>query len=262
MTEICWIACHVYMLFLTAAAFAAMGFENAFIDKFTNHRVYFMCFWALANGPFAFSVVLMKNALVLHDLPNIAVTFIHLTPSSLAWTFRWYSPQVLAMFPGIFNLPQPDDMTATFKDVFMPGFYFYSVWFVLYMIYSFIWGRHCGTPYSHYETCFILQMKGAPPVAKMLGYDGSTAETHARFGPFVKYMLALCVGCLGVMAFTYVLWFSFWAHTTFVLTLFLFCTWNGAIRYFNMMTKYYVSSLKGLANVEGEAQPEIGRAHV
>lgn len=243
MTEICWVACHVYMFFLTAACFAAAGYENAVISKFTNHKVFFMCFWGLANGPFAFSVVLMKNALVLHDLPNIAVTFIHLTPCSLAWTFRWYSPQVMAMFPGIFSLPQPDDMTATFKDIFMPGFYFWLCWFVVYMIFSFVVGRHHGTPYSKYETCYMLQLNGLPPVRDMLGYDGSTAETHARFGPFLKYMTLLGIGCLGTISFTYVLWFNFWAHTAFCLSLFLFCTWNGAIRYFNMMTKYYVKSL-------------------
>jgi len=105
MTEICWVACHVYMLFLTAACFAAMGVENKAIEYLTNERFFFMCFWGLANGPFAFSVIIMKNALVLHDLPNIAVTFIHLTPCSLAWTFRWFAPEVMASFPGIFDLP-------------------------------------------------------------------------------------------------------------------------------------------------------------
>jgi len=96
MTEVCWVACHFYMLFLTAALFAAMGVEGPLIEKLTNERYFFYVFWMFANGPFAFSVVLMKNALVLHDLPNIAVTFIHLTPCSLAWTLRWYSPRVLA----------------------------------------------------------------------------------------------------------------------------------------------------------------------
>jgi len=147
------------------------------------------------------------------------------------------------MFPGIFSLPQPDDMTATFQDIFMPGFYFWLCWFVVYMIFSFFVGRHHGTPYSKYETCYMLQLNGLPAIRDMLGYDGSTAETHARFGPFLKYMTLLGIGCLGSISFTYVLWFNYWAHTAFCLTLFLFCTWNGAIRYFNMMTKYYVKSL-------------------
>jgi len=99
-------------------------------------------------------------------------------------------------------------------------------------------------------------MNGNPGIAKVLGYDGSTAETHAAFGPIIKFMIILGIGLNLSIALSYVLWNNFWAHTAFVCILFLFCTWNGAMRYFNMMTKYYVKSLKKMTAIEGSAQPD------
>jgi len=147
-------------------------------------------------------------------------------------------------------------MSATFMDMFMPTFYFYITWWVLFVIYTFLYARYHGTPYSKYETCFMLYMNGFPPIAKAFGYDGSTAEKHARMGPFLIYQTILGFGALAVISFSFIFWKYFWAHTAFVVILFLFCTWNGAMRYFNMMTKYYVKSLKNLAAIEGSVQPD------
>lgn len=99
------------MIFLTLCFLQAIGIKWEWLPQATYHRAAFMIFWSFANGPFAFSVLLLRNALVLHDLPNMASTFIHLTPSSLAWCMRWYSPLVDKQWNGIFNLPAPDDFS-------------------------------------------------------------------------------------------------------------------------------------------------------
>ena len=44
----------------------------------------------MANGPLALAAILLNNSLVLHELENMASCFIHLTPTLLTWTMRWY----------------------------------------------------------------------------------------------------------------------------------------------------------------------------
>ena len=132
----------------------------------------------MANGPFAFSVLILKNALVLHDLPNIASCFIHLSPCSLAWTLRWFAPEINEQWPGIFNLPVYDENsppTETFTDIFYPGAIFYFSWFFFFIIFSFFVARHHGLPHSKRDTVFVEHMRKQPALAKKLGYDGSTS---------------------------------------------------------------------------------------
>jgi len=231
------------MFMFTFAAFSAMGADNKFTLSITNEKYFFYIFWGMANGPFAISVILLRNALVLHDLQKISECFIHLSPVTLAWTFRWFAPQVLMAFPGIFDLPEPTDYSATFLDIFLPGLYFYAVWWVLFIVYTLVYARYQGTPYSKYETCYILHVNDKPWFKKMIGYDGSTLETHARMGPFMIYFTMHLVGTLSLIALSYVFWNYFWAHTALVLLLFFWATWNGAQRYFNMMTKYYIKAI-------------------
>ena len=107
MVEFCWVTCHIYMLFLTFALLRVCGVEWEWLN-FTSNRTAFYIFWGLANGPFAFSSMIFKNALVLHDLPNLASTFIHLTPCSLSWTLRWWGDRVMTTYPGVFDIPDPN----------------------------------------------------------------------------------------------------------------------------------------------------------
>lgn len=90
MAEFCWVACHSYMVFLTCALLSASGIKWAWLNGLTYDRTFIYIFWGVANGPFAIATLAFKNALVLHDIPNLASAFIHLTPSSLAWTLRWW----------------------------------------------------------------------------------------------------------------------------------------------------------------------------
>lgn len=78
------------MIFLTCALLRVFGIEWNWLKEVTYNKTFFFVFWGIANGPFAFASLAFKNALVLHDIPNLASAFIHLTPSSLVWTLRWW----------------------------------------------------------------------------------------------------------------------------------------------------------------------------
>lgn len=117
--------------------------------------------WGIANGPFAFATLTFRNALVLHDIPNLASAFIHLTPSSLVWTLRWWQPAVDKRFPGIFDLPDlSKPNTESFLDLFLPAYVFYVIWGVFYLIWMIAYGRHHGLPHTEkYDTVFHETMR-------------------------------------------------------------------------------------------------------
>ena len=161
MAEFCWVACHAYMIYLTCALLSAIGFKWKWLNGLTYSRTFFYAFWGAANGPFAFSTLGFKNALVLHDVPNLASAFIHLTPSSLSWTLRWWQPAVAKQWPGIFDIPDiTKPKTETFLDLFLPCFIFYLAWWIFYLIFMVAFGRHHGLPHSNkYDTIFHETMR-------------------------------------------------------------------------------------------------------
>lgn len=118
MWEYCWISCHALLACLSTACLHCYGYD---IQPLTNSRWAFYSFWSMANGPFAISVILLKNALVLHDLPNLSSAFIHLSPCSLAWTLRWYSPVIMKRWPGVFDLPMPDSAHEDYWTITTPA---------------------------------------------------------------------------------------------------------------------------------------------
>ena len=233
------------MGFLTIALLSVCGVEWSWLKNTTYNRTAFYVFWGLANGPFAISVIIFKNALVLHDLPNLASTFIHLTPISLAWTFRWRANEVMKAYPGVFNLPNPDlALSESFLDIFLPPMAFYAIWWVFYtFVYMFFIGRFIGNPWSKYDTLYIWTMQTDKTQAKFCGWDASTPETRQRMCPIIKYMFIHASLFVTTIAFSYVMWFNFWFHTFVCVCLFLSCTYHGSVRYFKMMTTYYEKSL-------------------
>jgi len=145
------------LIFLFLAFISVCGVQWEWLKQEAAYsRTAFYAFWGLANGPFAFAVVALRNALVLHDLPNLASAFIHLTPVSLSWTFRWFANDIRKQFPGVFNLPDPNQgANETFLDIFGPAMAFYSLWWVVYTFgYMFFVGRHQGRPWHKYDTAY------------------------------------------------------------------------------------------------------------
>ena len=190
---------------------------------------------------------------MLHDLPNLASAFIHLTPVSLSWTFRWFANDITTKYPGIFNLPDPDKvMNESLWEIFAPAMAFYFIWWVPYTFgYMLFLGRFQGNPWNYYDNVYINSIKGSKAQAKAIGWDSSTPESRSRFLPVLKFMIGHALVVTLVVAFSYLLWFSFWAHTMFAASLFVSCTFHGSMRYFKMMTTYYEKGMSKIMNVHG-----------
>lgn len=168
MTEFCWIACHTMLFYMICALLAAIGVES--LNQYTTSRYLFLAYWGIANGPLAIATILLNNAIVLHDIPNLASCFIHLTPSSTTWTMRWWSKQIMAKWPGVFDLPDPDNITESFTDIFYPAATFYLVWMIGYFVFFLMVGRYCGHPKSKYDTLYFYTMRTNKLAVKLCGY--------------------------------------------------------------------------------------------
>jgi len=176
MLEFCWFACHGQMIYLGSACLAAAGITTGVPLSFS--RWIFYGYWGFANGPFALAVLLLNNALVLHDLPNLSSVFIHLSPGSLVWSLRWYAPRVNKAFPGIFDLPDPANSTETFMDLFIPSMSIYGIWWVIYLVYCIFVGRYHGLPDSKYDTQARYTFRTNKMMAKICGFDNRTLQSR------------------------------------------------------------------------------------
>jgi len=109
----------------------------------------FYIYWGLANGPLAGAVVLLKNALVLHDLENISFCFIHLTPPLVCWAMRWYVVKFQALWQMRidFGIPNLED-EITFSDIYVPSAKFYAIWLSIYLVWMIFIARFLYAPNS------------------------------------------------------------------------------------------------------------------
>ena len=48
------------------------------------------------------------------------------------------------------------------------------------------------------------------------------------------------------ISFSYLLYLNFYVHSFFIFFIGSMCAWNGAMKYYKMMTKYYESKIKHL----------------
>ena len=69
----------------------------------------------MANGPLAGAALGLHNALVLHEVENMASCFIHLTPMLVTWTMRWKADKYDEAYPGVFAM-QNFDYVCNFND--------------------------------------------------------------------------------------------------------------------------------------------------
>ena len=157
---------------------------------------------------------------------------------------RWYSDKLNEEFPGIFMIPDPHQSNETFWELVSPAFAFYMIWWVVYFLFFLLKGRFLGSPESFYDTTYHALMRDNKGAASLCGYDQYWYDSVSCLSKYMTYHL---IGSFLLISFSYLLWFNYWVHTVFCTSLFMYCTYNGAQRYYNMMTKYYRKSLEKLA---------------
>lgn len=71
------------------------------LAPFTASPWLFRACFCLANGPLAWAVPALGNALLLHSVEHTAALFIHISPPMTMWAMRWHAAHHNAAFPGV-----------------------------------------------------------------------------------------------------------------------------------------------------------------
>ena len=110
-----------------------MNVYGLYKTKYTPPDLIFYLIWGVSNGPLAWACVMLHNAIVFHDVENIASCFIHYTPGILSYTLRWHAAKMAVDYPGVFGAPLTEEAASNivFMDIFKPAAIFYVGWWVL-----------------------------------------------------------------------------------------------------------------------------------
>ena len=258
--------CHVLSFAYTAysvAALAAWAFPEVrpAVAPYTSSPVAFRGAFALANGPLGVAVPTLANALVLHSPRQTAALFIHISPPIVTWALRWHPDAHERAFPGILPVRDLDDTenTVPYGALIAPALRLYFAWWLAFAAWMMLDGRRRGnagragraddaateTNTKTHDTVYHRTLGGAEANAlgKLAGYDPNASHKKT---PVVKYLLAHAVSCAALICVSPVFYRSYAAHTAFVCALLCCSVWNGARRYYWIMTKGYEKRLRAL----------------
>ena len=258
--------CHVLSFAYTAysvAALAAWAFPEVrpAVAPYTSSPVAFRGAFALANGPLGVAVPTLANALVLHSPRQTAALFIHISPPIVTWALRWHPDAHERAFPGILPVRDLDDTenTVPYGALIAPALRLYFAWWLAFAAWMMLDGRRRGnagragraddaateTNIKTHDTVYHRTLGGAEANAlgKLAGYDPNASHKKT---PVVKYLLAHAVSCAALICVSPVFYRSYAAHTAFVCALLCCSVWNGARRYYWIMTKGYEKRLRAL----------------
>jgi len=112
------------------------------------------------TGVFGVSAVAFNNAIVLHDGDLMASVFIHLTPATASWCFRWYREKHEELWPGVFGIPIDHD--STFWEMFAPAMTVYMVWWVLNILWLLTYAKKLGYPNNEEDYLFTWCARNFP----------------------------------------------------------------------------------------------------
>ena len=153
---------------------------------------------------------------------------------------RWHKDKFDALWPGVFGIT-PEVHDVTFVQMFLPAFLFYLAWWIPYTIWSLTHAKTIGRPQHEQQTLFAWMSESMPGVAKILGYDKQDPQALA---PRFKFCLFHLVYSVVAILISYPLFQSKIAHTIYVFLICNVCAWNGATKYYKMMTTYYFKAIE------------------
>jgi len=211
-------------------------------------------FFAFASGPLAWSVLIFRNSLVLHDPDFTTSVWIHLSPAIMVWTVRWGGGLGLvhmeAWFPGLFSVcPGVPAVTAdacmfdAWCDACPAGLYEFMAYPLLF--YVLLW----AVPF--YLVVFVLlkdwvEKENKDTLFKYLS-KGDMMGPMIRAAPVaLQPLVYMCIHGTSVILFSgmgYVFWHSFWAHTLFLVAMIGKAVHNGSHYLFEVFSMRYADSL-------------------
>ena len=155
-----------------------------------------------ATGPLGWSVIGLRNKLLLHDIQNFSATFIHLWPCIIALTFRTHPDQVISAYPGLFDALtgiKDNNIDAGFFHLMQLGSLSYFVWWTIFTLWMILHGRFQSIEGTGADTVYMDLVQQNKVVRGFLNVKGKTymeIANNARFmykipNNFLKALLTI-----------------------------------------------------------------------
>eukprot|EP01023_Acetabularia_acetabulum_P039420 TRINITY_DN3793_c0_g2_i1.p2 TRINITY_DN3793_c0_g2~~TRINITY_DN3793_c0_g2_i1.p2 ORF type:complete len:232 (+),score=22.76 TRINITY_DN3793_c0_g2_i1:523-1218(+) len=185
--------------------------------------------YAYNTGPMAWSILAMRNSLVLHSMDKIITLFMHWYPAVVSWTQRWYPENRDAEV-------DPAQQTATILELGVLPLIPYIIWLLFYYLKLFVFSAD-KIQQRGYDTVYhwMLSNKNHPMSKIVLKYQ--------KWQQPIIYLGVHALLCWIAFLLTYVFYHNYWAHTIFLILLSLDATWNGANYYFEVFAHRYIVGL-------------------
>ena len=239
--DLCHVMSFSYTLATTAALVALLHHPTRVtLSAFTSRPAVFRAVFALANGPLGFAVH-PRNALVLRAKQTAAL-FIHLAASrdvgrAVAPNTGCVPDSFPRIVPATWTPPTPSSSSQPCDC---------AAWWVVFRGVDAAQAPRASNASGSTRRCITPRSAEKPgtatsPVGNALKCD----PARPALGPDA-FLFAHAAVCAGLVALSPAFWRSFWAHTLFVLALLACSVWNGARRYFWMMSKAYEGRLRAL----------------
>jgi len=212
----------------------------------------------LAVGPLGWSVVVLNNALVLHDINNYSATFIHLWPPWTMLAIRWNRQAVFETYPGHFDGFAILDGVSTWS-LFLIGVRFYVVWWAGFTLWMVVWGRFQSPEKTGRDTVYLDLLRSTPAMRSLCGIrKDHVIDDAAKVAPVLKYMTFHAVSIVASFAFgAFCLTFPpEVVHAPFCVFILGVAVFNGGKRYEYYLTQKEIKALKKLIKEEFPEQKQ------
>ena len=204
----------------------------------------FQVLFLVCNGPLAWSVLAFAQSLVFHSHAHMTSVFVHISPMLLTYAIRWrHGPTAdHEVFSG-----RPFAVCAGACDegpLLLLGnalLYFYVPWIVIYYLWVFV-ALGDRIKRKSYQTLYD-RVTTTGPASKALGAVFKVTNSSSDLGKKATYMVMHLAFGTTTMALALLHWYSFIAHTLFVLAIALASVWNASGYYFNHFTRKYEEGL-------------------
>lgn len=244
--DFCWVMNFFYACVSVVMMLDAFTQHN-FFHPASRHPELGVAVFVIACGPLALSVPAMANALVLHDIRNYSAAFIHMFPCVTCYTLKWHGDAVAAAWPGTFDSFRftPMEAELSWFDMWKNAAVVYGVWWVLFAVWMVVHGRFQSKETTGMSTVYEFNVRRNKAVSAVLGIKDPEKD-FPRVVNVLKYMAMHAVLVLGGFL-NGVACAKSWHWHTFICTfIVLTAMWNGAQRYYKIMTRFYVKKIEAL----------------
>lgn len=204
-----------------------------------------------ATGPLGCSVILLNNALVLHDIELFSGCFIHLWPSFTTLAVRAHPALVMASYPGHFDSFTGFNDTAHgagILELVKLGAMAYFVWWVPFTIWMLVDGRHQSPKKTGWDTVYFGLVMSNGAVRSTLGIrwgdEDAIFASASQVGPVLKYMVIHATLVMVSLVWSALCYKYMNLHYAFCILLVCVAMYNASKRYEWMLTDRYSRAIR------------------